>query len=838
MARNEMTRLRWRSRGLLASFVGTLLLAACASSDETSLGTRDAGTTKVVPATTRDGGTRDEEATASSELPWEVRSPQGESLVPDIFYAEDLQNEQIMPTSLAVRGGRNLINRMIYPTLGNPSLYVRNDDQDSVSVVLRLEKSKLIELGATWTNPVAGTSRSELVFPAGAPGSLSLYLAPRSERTATENMEASVHGRAKVSQVVPKRFELQVLPTDAPAAFQARVTVRAVLRREELAGVPAGLYDLRYELRRQNSIEGATTAGGFSELAYNAVRIFDTINPDNFNVMNVTDTQVANHTWYAGKTLDKLASLVSYLNGAQGGEARRSSFILFNGDLHDGGSPFTLRQTAVASVYRDEAERIVSLLKDLPLPIVLTPGNHDGCASTGAVPASAAAIDAASGITLRGIIDANRPLAWPSFDWNKFAAATAAVPANGRALDLFGGAFQRRAGSKSFAEGWTEVPRANRNYLLYDGFQQWQRSYGPLYFSFRFGHSSFLSLNTYELRQHMRTGWGMYTVNYGGGMSSVQLEWLNRELTAAQGTDVVLSAHHDPRGGHMNLDRGYYYPLLAYNGVPQSLFNYTNSEVINPLACKLPNWALSTTSQTSCLHDGLQEWMAPDLDYDCSDEKRSAATGKCDAAVVQRDRASTYRFSAMELMDTIANATNVRTMVLGHTHTNSLEVLAPGDSLAPDSLTPAQLERMASLEVSHPTRGYAWQANQGSHSAEYTKDELSKTQLEARMAYYLQLYEAAARRYRHTLGDHELVIIRTTSLADLTPQKHNDDTMMGFSLLGFSPQRGTTGRLNAMRYFQYRADGIYSLVADDLQISRQSSMDLTGPNNPLNALFE
>ena len=66
--------------------------------------------------------------------------------------------------------------------------------------------------------------------------------------------------------------------------------------------------------------------------------------------------------------------------------------------------------------------------------------------------------------------------------------------------------------------------------LLYDGFYQWQRTYGPLTASWKFGKNRYVALNSFELRQHRRSGWGMYTVNYGGGMTDVQMGWLDREL--------------------------------------------------------------------------------------------------------------------------------------------------------------------------------------------------------------------------------------------------------------------------------------------------------------------
>ena len=45
----------------------------------------------------------------------------------------------------------------------------------------------------------------------------------------------------------------------------------------------------------------------------------------------------------------------------------------------------------------------------------------------------------------------------------------------------------------------------------------------------------------------------MYTVNYGGGLSQVQAEWIEKDLARGKknNKDIVVIAHHDPRGGEV-----------------------------------------------------------------------------------------------------------------------------------------------------------------------------------------------------------------------------------------------------------------------------------------------
>src|SRR5262249_50327126 len=145
--------------------------------------------------------------------------------------------------------------------------------------------------------------------------------------------------------------------------------------------------------------------------------------------------------------------------------------------------------------------------------------------------------------------------------------------------------------------------------VLYDGFYQWQKTYGPLTASWVFGKNRYVSMNSYELRQHRRSGWGMYNVNYGGGLSKLQLDWLDRELTRGKndGQDMVVLMHHDPRGAHKGLDLGYYSPVLEFTGMAQSTVNYLLDEYLIPAVCKQPDLKLSIDDRESCLHDGLQE---------------------------------------------------------------------------------------------------------------------------------------------------------------------------------------------------------------------------------------
>ena len=93
-------------------------------------------------------------AHGATDLPWEVRSRQGETYLPNVFYADASENEQIMPLTVH---GRHAIERLVYPTLGNPNLYVKSDPNDEMMTVLRLENGLLDGLGATMGARVEGS---------------------------------------------------------------------------------------------------------------------------------------------------------------------------------------------------------------------------------------------------------------------------------------------------------------------------------------------------------------------------------------------------------------------------------------------------------------------------------------------------------------------------------------------------------------------------------------------------------------------------------------------------------------------------------------------------------
>ncbi|AKU99005.1 hypothetical protein AKJ09_05669 [Labilithrix luteola] len=854
--------------GILSVAVSAHATAACGSGVSSSSTNENDVATRPSPIDPNDappGSTDPSVADQLVEKPWEIISNKGETYLPNVFYADASQNEQIMPWTL---DGHAQIDRLIYPTIGNPNLYTKSDATDQFMVVLRIEDAAFEPAGAT-VEPVANSALSRMIVNNNDPANgFAFLLVSRDARPVATEADRVVSSGAGtgVYRVYPQQIYVNPIPADMPEVFKQRKTIRFVFKQEAMANVPPGLYDVRFEVRRDNQLH--TTPGGpkIFEYQYNAVRVFDT-EPEEYSAVNITDTQVSVGSSYDAKTKTQLEEVVQFLNTTNEPAVRNASFITFNGDLHNGGSPGTLRQRPVAWTYNDEAKVIVDSLKYLPLPIFLTVGNHDGYVSTGQVPSAVSTIDSAVFDSLEKVVNEASPKAWPGFGYPAFKTyldqTAAAGFLGGNHRDLFGGTFMRqpaKSGASTFANDWKEVPREDRNYILYDGFYQWQKTYGPLNYSWKFGKNFYVSLNSFELRQHRRSGWGMYTVNYGGGMSDVQLEWLDRELLRAKvtGDDVVLLAHHDPRGGHQNLDQGYYFDQLEYGSIYQSAINYIAQGVFNTAACQLPDWVLPRSQQESCIHDGLQEWMRADEEFDCAWDERK--NGTCDKALFDPKSGGTHTlyFSGVELVNRIASNPQLRTVVLGHTHYNQLEVLQTGDHLLPNESpvsTAAAAAEFAMLEVQNPIRGFSVLGEQrgmqgvarmARGNADYDIHELGMGLLAARNARFSELLTPALAKGQRTLDastglGRELVVLRLVSNADLANQTYNSQSALGFGVLHFSKKSDARAyglaQINRVSFFVNTGANKFMRAAT-VDVDRNRRLRAHDVDNPLEVLFD
>ncbi len=807
------------------------------------------------------------ETPPDGEMPWEVWSDEGEAYLTDLYYAEAAQNEQVIPTrvklnrSLEPGGVDYQIDRLIYPTIGNPNLFFA-DDTDTLIVVLRLDQEWLRALGQT---DEKADEKTEEKRPYLSRGKFSLaddsneirfYLIDRTARRLTEGDGlAAPTPRDRAFRIIPN--ELYVHSDEStPEVFRDRRSVRFLFDRGGVGNVRPGLYDLRYEFVRDGKIAGY-------EFQYNAVRVFPGgADAGSYFVLNMTDNQISVSTLpdanplkkqtFSQITLDKLKNLIQYLNTSADPHVRGAAFLTYNGDLHNGGSPGTLLPDGVALSYRNESKSIVESLRELRLPIFLIPGNHDGYVSTGHVPGSieqAQTRDSILHLLFGWLIDSlpdpyeldevvadirSREI-WDAFE--EYVDETDGIP-GGWHLDLYYGRFIRRPTDTGGASGvsWKEVPAETRNQILYDGFHYWRRNYGPLYASWNFGDNHYVNMNSFDLRQHRRTGWGMYTVNYGGGVSEFQLHWLLRDLDRSVNRDAILLAHHDPRGGHTGVNYPYYFKQIDYTGMSESALNYVRGEVINPIICDTSLDNIQSVG-LSCLHDGLQEWMRADQEFDCPSRyifESGPLVGTCDRARLKKDGGNSV-YSGYQLINELSSRKQIRTLLLGHTHYNSLEILGPGQALVPETvvLDKKTKKHLAILEEFSPTRDYS------------VTDDRAGIKKENNL-FVLDLKQAG-HDFRRVLDGHELAILRMTTTAILTTQqtvadKQLMDGFTVFEVFAKQDQRQVhLPQLNAVRYYQARPDGVANgpLYRPVLRVdlNRARAMERDDAANPLGKVF-
>ncbi len=785
------------------------------------------------------------------ELPWEVTTDQGEVVLPNLFYAEASENEQIMPLTLV--GERYQIDRLVYPTIGNPNLYERDRSDDALLVVLRLEEKLYAHLKPKEKRLDKRPALAELTLKEDDANRLAFFLVNRHGGApdlgpSAEPLAASVVDAEKVLEIRPSKV-LVHRQRGVPEVFRSRRTLRVYFDREALADVGDGFYDLRFEVRK----EGAFAAPGAWEQQYNAVRVFEegTAEDGSYTLLNVTDTQASLGRTFREKTMEQLAEFVDYVNASDDPAIKSAAFITFNGDLHNGGSPEFVLSEEVATTYREEAKEIFKILKKLRFPIFLTIGNHDGYVSMGHAPAFATEVDKRSGrLTLEQIVERTSPKAWPAFSMEKYRAwleASKEMP-GGRHVDVHAGRHVRRSG-QSF-KSWNELGEDERNLVLYDGFYQWRRTYGPLYTSWSFGKSFYVNLNSFELRQHRRSGWGMYTVNYGGGMSQAQLYWLNRVLGRAEQRqqDVVLLAHHDPRGGHNGEDYPYYFRMIEYTGIGVSAKNYVVGEILNPVLCeKIPSALKSRERKLGCMHDGLQEWMRADVEFDCADSDR-LPSGKCNLDLFKPDAENKMKkhpyYSGYALIHQLANRFRVRTLLLGHTHYASLEILQENDEIVPGTviLDAASHKRYEELELTNPLRGFSqmWGKLTGKPPAErlYDPEALELHGIEQDNKLFVLRLEAAGHGFdRKVEGDgRELAILRLTTVADLSSQKYGDAANYGFAVFHVSKKdRYPLPQINQVTFYLNEADSTDFEKIKKIDVPRDQRVKKGG--KPLSELF-
>lgn len=796
---------------------------------------------------------------------WEVENQENETIVPDVFYSDNVQNEQIMPTQVILNGSGGgqvsyQINTLIYPTIGNPNLFVKGKENEELTVVLRAPPLWLTSLDAKYGEKPSASTLIPLIIPEEKKHLLRVYLVPRKARVQTEGAQ-SIKDNQVAKMIIPYKIE-KLSEDGVPDDLRLRKTLILRFNQESLVNVNDtdsvnGLYDIRLEFGELDNLQ-------YSEFQYNAVRVFSAApHDDEYRILNVTDSQnsvnqtpstlfgdlIKDKLSFKELTIDVFSNFIKFVNSSNDKNITQAAFVTFNGDLHNGGSPITLSVEEVSKTYNAEAKAILETLRNLNYPIFLTAGNHDGYVSMGHVPKVFN-----TNQQLNTLLNSLKLDQKKRDDFFSYIRSTENTP-GGRHVDIFQGQYVRLANQQNM-NSWDKIQPTIKNHVLYDGFYQWRKVYGPLYMSWSFGKNQYVNVNTYDLRQHSRSGWGMYTVNYGGNVSGFQMDWLRKELSRADelARDVIVLAHHDPRGGHKGQDYPFYFKLINYKGMAESATNFVEGEYINPQICStVPDWVKTKFTKLGCLHDGLQEWMRADDEFDCVPEDlrgknqwgvRYCDTSKLSSATNSKSEEKRHHwYSGYNFINQLAIHYRARTLLLGHTHFNSLEIRAPGTDLVPAKVTldAEILSRLADADSANPIRalGNYFSEPIAGDAEKVNLKNLKKDGITLDANGFLEFHmKTGGHSFKRKLEGHELAILRLTSVSKLTKQTGKNDDKLVYGFSSFEIKRKHTEydlpQINNITFF--RKDGNSYERVDAVNLERKE--EWTTENNPLKNIFK
>jgi 3',5'-cyclic AMP phosphodiesterase CpdA len=95
-----------------------------------------------------------------------------------------------------------------------------------------------------------------------------------------------------------------------------------------------------------------------------------------------------------------------------------------------------------------------------------------------------------------------------------------------------------------------------------DGLEFWEDYFGPLYYSFDYHNTHFLSINSYDWPYKARLGFSYLVFNWGGSIQEEQLTWIENDLTSnSDAEQTMMMMHHNPlwdTTGDSLVGNGYY----------------------------------------------------------------------------------------------------------------------------------------------------------------------------------------------------------------------------------------------------------------------------------------
>jgi hypothetical protein len=206
-------------------------------------------------------------------------------------------------------------------------------------------------------------------------------------------------------------------------------------------------------------------------------------------------------------------------------------------------------------------------------------------------------------------------------------------------------------------------------------------------------------------------------------------------------------------------------------------------------------------------------------------------------------------------MKRITGHPEVRTVLLGHTHYNSLEVLQTGDELLPGKFpvddTSAQM--LASLEIENPMRGYAVQQGhtralgQFLPRAEYDARSVPLAPIANRVKAFGKMYDRLAPPREQRVLDapmglpRELVVLRLVSNADLSSQTYDSGkSALGFAVLHIAKKNDVRAydkpQINGITFYVNTGSNTFQNLRT-VSVDRNTHLAPHDASNPLQQIY-
>jgi 3',5'-cyclic AMP phosphodiesterase CpdA len=144
-----------------------------------------------------------------------------------------------------------------------------------------------------------------------------------------------------------------------------------------------------------------------------------------------------------------------------------------------------------------------------------------------------------------------------------------------------------------------------------DGLKFWEETFGPLYYSFDYGDTHFLSVNSYDWSRRDRIGFSYLVFNWGGSIRQEQMNWIAEDISENSDTEqTIMMMHHNPlwdTTGDSLLKKGFQgrndiLSIIRTKGVDAVLaghVHYDNVTIDNETT-----YLTTTTLASSCDGDG------------------------------------------------------------------------------------------------------------------------------------------------------------------------------------------------------------------------------------------